>query len=68
MLFNQEVTQLRVVATPRLMAVALGVAAALLLVACKSAPVDEAPAAAPAPGVSHRCWPFCLAQPCPSIF
>jgi hypothetical protein len=50
MLFNQEVTQLRVVNVPRLVALSVMTAAALLLVACKSAPAEQAaPASVEAP-------------------
>lgn len=51
MLFNQEVTQLRLGAAPRLMGLAAAVAAALLLVACKSAPTEEDAYTAPPPTV-----------------
>jgi LysM repeat protein len=50
MSFNQELTQLRVINAPRIVALALMATAAVLLVACKSAPADEAaPVSAPAP-------------------
>jgi hypothetical protein len=49
MFFNQELTQ-RMTHAPRLMALAVFTAAALLLVACKSAPAEQAaPPMAPAP-------------------
>jgi hypothetical protein len=55
MFFNQELTQLRVLkaVAPRWVAMAMMTAAAVLLVACKSAPAEEAPAAAPEPVASE---------------
>jgi hypothetical protein len=51
MSFNQELTQLRSLklVAPRLVTLALMAAAAILLVACKSAPAEDASVAAPAP-------------------
>jgi hypothetical protein len=53
MFFNQELTQLRETHAPRLVTLAIMAAAAVLLVGCKSAPVEEAaPAPAPAPAAA----------------